>query len=202
MFCTFDPHLCLQLDVYFISSLSYNSLSFPPYTVKLGWIVWIKQSGPTYRKRLLPSTCGGSPTLTCSLSQVPGAQSGLFGLAWEAAASGLTCFGPLPLLSLAQCTHLGAHLNTLLGQYQQFQSSADSLQAWMKACEASVKKLLSDTVASDPGVLQQQFATTKVSRDTGPCSTQLTSAPRAKPCLRRREAGVGMPWRRSDSRTL
>ncbi|KAJ1063908.1 hypothetical protein K5549_009220 [Capra hircus] len=61
----------------------------------------------------------------------------------------------------AECTRLGTHLNTLLGQYQQFQSSADSLQAWMKACEASVKKLLSDTVASDPGVLQQQFATTK-----------------------------------------
>ncbi|OWK04762.1 MACF1, partial [Cervus elaphus hippelaphus] len=61
----------------------------------------------------------------------------------------------------SKCTHLGTHLNMLLGQYQQFQSSADSLQAWMKACEASVKKLLSDTVASDPGVLQQQFATTK-----------------------------------------
>lgn len=61
----------------------------------------------------------------------------------------------------AECTRLGTHLNMLLGQYQQFQSSTDSLQAWMKACEASVKKLLSDTVASDPGVLQQQFATTK-----------------------------------------
>lgn len=49
----------------------------------------------------------------------------------------------------------------LLGQYQQFQSSADSLQAWMLTCEASVEKLLSDTVASDPGILQQQLATTK-----------------------------------------
>uniref|UniRef100_A0A8D1X7X2 Microtubule actin crosslinking factor 1 n=1 Tax=Sus scrofa TaxID=9823 RepID=A0A8D1X7X2_PIG len=61
----------------------------------------------------------------------------------------------------SECARLGAHLNTLLGQYQQFQSSADSLQAWMKACEASVEKLLSDTIASDPGVLQQQLATTK-----------------------------------------
>ncbi|KAK1340171.1 hypothetical protein QTO34_018736 [Cnephaeus nilssonii] len=49
----------------------------------------------------------------------------------------------------------------LLGHYQQFQSSADSLQAWMQACEVKVEKLLSDTVASDPGVLQQQLATTK-----------------------------------------
>lgn len=185
MFCTFDPHLCLQLDVYFISSLSYNSLSLPPYIVKLGWIVWIKQSGPTCRTWLLPSACGGSPTLTCSHSQVPGAQSGLFGLAREAAASGLTCFGLLSLLSPAQCTHLGTHLNMLLGQYQQFQSSADSLQAWMKACEASVKKLLSDTVASDPGVLQQQFATTKVSQDMGSYSTQLRVPPKQSTRLRR-----------------
>lgn len=36
----------------------------------------------------------------------------------------------------------------------------------MKACEASVEKLLSDTIASDPGVLQQQLATTKVSQGT------------------------------------
>ncbi|KAB1269108.1 Microtubule-actin cross-linking factor 1; isoforms 1/2/3/5 [Camelus dromedarius] len=61
----------------------------------------------------------------------------------------------------SKCTRLGSHLNMLLGRYQQFQSSADSLQAWMKACEADVEKLLSDTIASDPGVLQQQFATTK-----------------------------------------
>ncbi|XP_074190545.1 microtubule-actin cross-linking factor 1 isoform X19 [Rhinolophus sinicus] len=61
----------------------------------------------------------------------------------------------------SKCTRLGSHLNMLLGQYQQFQSSANSLQTWMRACEASVEKLLSDTVASDPGVLQQQLATTK-----------------------------------------
>lgn len=132
-----------------------------------------------------PVSLEGSPTLICSHSQVPGAQSGLFGLAWEAAASGLTCFGLLSLLSLAQCTRLGAHLNTLLGQYQQFQSSADSLQAWMKACEASVKKLLSDTVASDPGVLQQQFATTKVSQGMGSCYTQLRVPSKQSKCLQR-----------------
>ncbi|XP_066213906.1 microtubule-actin cross-linking factor 1-like [Saccopteryx leptura] len=61
----------------------------------------------------------------------------------------------------SKCTRLGTHLNMLLGHYRQFQSSADSLQAWMQACQANVEKLLSDTVASDPGVLQQQLATTK-----------------------------------------
>ncbi|XP_066228625.1 microtubule-actin cross-linking factor 1, isoforms 1/2/3/4/5-like [Saccopteryx leptura] len=61
----------------------------------------------------------------------------------------------------SKCTRLGTHLNMLLGHYRQFQNSADSLQAWMQACQANVGKLLSDTVASDPGVLQQQLATTK-----------------------------------------
>nr|CAH92053.1 hypothetical protein [Pongo abelii] len=61
----------------------------------------------------------------------------------------------------SKCTRLGSHLNMLLGQYHQFQNSADSLQAWMQTCEANVEKLLSDTVASDPGVLQEQLATTK-----------------------------------------
>ncbi|KAB0404951.1 hypothetical protein E2I00_002352, partial [Balaenoptera physalus] len=51
--------------------------------------------------------------------------------------------------------------SALHSKYQQFQSSAESLQAWMKACEANVAKLLSETVASDPGVLQQQLVTTK-----------------------------------------
>ncbi|XP_069934821.1 microtubule-actin cross-linking factor 1 isoform X35 [Oryctolagus cuniculus] len=61
----------------------------------------------------------------------------------------------------SKCARLGSHLNMLLSQYQQFQSSADSLQAWMQTCEANVEKLLSDTVASDPGILQQQLLTTK-----------------------------------------
>uniref|UniRef100_A0A667G971 Spectrin repeat containing nuclear envelope protein 1 n=2 Tax=Lynx canadensis TaxID=61383 RepID=A0A667G971_LYNCA len=61
----------------------------------------------------------------------------------------------------SECTRLGSHLNMLLGRYQQFQSTADSLQAWMQACEANLEKLLSDTVASDPGILQQQLATAK-----------------------------------------
>lgn len=55
----------------------------------------------------------------------------------------------------------------------------------MKACEASVKKLLSDTVASDPGVLQQQFATTKVSQGTGSCYTQLRVPSKQSKCLQR-----------------
>lgn len=67
----------------------------------------------------------------------------------------------------------------LLGHYQQFQSSADSLQAWMQACEVKVEKLLSDTVASDPGVLQEQLATTKVSQDTG-CCTAWFIVPKSK----------------------
>ena len=64
----------------------------------------------------------------------------------------------------------------LLGRYQQFQSTADSLQAWMQACEANVEKLLSDTVASDPGIRQQQLATAKVGGDTG-CSSTWDGAP-------------------------
>ncbi|XP_034505673.1 microtubule-actin cross-linking factor 1 isoform X15 [Ailuropoda melanoleuca] len=61
----------------------------------------------------------------------------------------------------SKCTRLGSHLNMILGQYQQFQSCTDCLQSWIQACEANVEKLLSDTIASDPGVLQQQLATTK-----------------------------------------
>uniref|UniRef100_A0A8C0XN68 Microtubule-actin cross-linking factor 1 n=1 Tax=Castor canadensis TaxID=51338 RepID=A0A8C0XN68_CASCN len=61
----------------------------------------------------------------------------------------------------SKCTQLGSHLNMLLGQYQQFQSSADTLQAWIQTCGTNVEKLLSDTIASDPGVLQQQLVTTK-----------------------------------------
>lgn len=87
----------------------------------------------------------------------------------------------------------------LLGHYQQFQSSADSLQAWMQACEVKVEKLLSDTVASDPGALQQQLATTKVSQDTGCCTAGLQH-PKVKQTLALRlKTMVGMPWTRSHS---
>lgn len=100
---------------------------------------------------------------------------------------------------MAQCTRLGAHLNLLLGQYQQFQSSAESLQAWMKACEANVEKLLSETVASDPGVLQQQLVTTKVSQYTSCCAAWLRVASKRSKCLHRLKAVVGMPWTTYDS---
>lgn len=106
-----------------------------------------------------------------SYSEFPVTEPGLR-LAWP-------CLSLPPLFSLAQCTRLGSHLSRLLGHYQQFQSGTDSLQAWMQACEAKVEKLLSDTVASDPGVLQQQLATTKVSQDTGCCTAWLT-VPKSK----------------------
>ncbi|XP_072466054.1 microtubule-actin cross-linking factor 1 isoform X4 [Notamacropus eugenii] len=60
-----------------------------------------------------------------------------------------------------KCNKLGSHLNMLLDHSQQFQSSADSLQAWAQECESKVNQLLSDPVASDPTVLQQQLANTK-----------------------------------------
>ncbi|XP_068924104.1 microtubule-actin cross-linking factor 1 isoform X5 [Petaurus breviceps papuanus] len=61
----------------------------------------------------------------------------------------------------SKCNKLGSHLNKLLDHSQQFQSSADSLQAWIQECERKVNQLLSDPVASDPTVLQQQLANTK-----------------------------------------
>uniref|UniRef100_A0A6I8NFP0 Microtubule actin crosslinking factor 1 n=1 Tax=Ornithorhynchus anatinus TaxID=9258 RepID=A0A6I8NFP0_ORNAN len=61
----------------------------------------------------------------------------------------------------SKCSKLGSHLNTLLDRYQQFQGSTDGLQAWMQQCEAEVERLLADTVASDPKILQQQLASTK-----------------------------------------
>ncbi|XP_043854391.1 microtubule-actin cross-linking factor 1-like isoform X18 [Dromiciops gliroides] len=61
----------------------------------------------------------------------------------------------------SKCNKLGSHLNMLLDHSQQFQSSTDSLQAWIQECESKVNQLLSDSVASDPTVLQQQLANTK-----------------------------------------
>uniref|UniRef100_F6YYH0 Microtubule actin crosslinking factor 1 n=1 Tax=Ornithorhynchus anatinus TaxID=9258 RepID=F6YYH0_ORNAN len=68
----------------------------------------------------------------------------------------------------SKCSKLGSHLNTLLDRYQQFQGSTDGLQAWMQQCEAEVERLLADTVASDPKILQQQLASTKVNRAPDP----------------------------------
>uniref|UniRef100_A0A8C0FV80 Microtubule actin crosslinking factor 1 n=1 Tax=Bubo bubo TaxID=30461 RepID=A0A8C0FV80_BUBBB len=62
----------------------------------------------------------------------------------------------------SKCTKLGSHLNTLLDHYQQFQEVAESLRTWLQESEAAVGKLLSETVSSDPAVLQKQLASAKV----------------------------------------
>ncbi|NXP46772.1 MACF1 factor, partial [Heliornis fulica] len=61
----------------------------------------------------------------------------------------------------SKCTKLGSHLNTLLDHYQQFQDAAESLRTWLQESEASVGNLLSETVSSDPAVLQKQLASAK-----------------------------------------
>ncbi|NXA03631.1 MACF1 factor, partial [Sapayoa aenigma] len=61
----------------------------------------------------------------------------------------------------SKCSKLGSHLNTLLDHYQQFQEVAESLRMWLQESEAAIGKLLSETVSSDPAVLQKQLASTK-----------------------------------------
>uniref|UniRef100_A0A8D0G4W8 Microtubule actin crosslinking factor 1 n=1 Tax=Sphenodon punctatus TaxID=8508 RepID=A0A8D0G4W8_SPHPU len=61
----------------------------------------------------------------------------------------------------SKCTKLGFHLNTLLDCYQQFQEVAESLRTWLQESEAAVANLLSETVSSDPAVLQKQLASAK-----------------------------------------
>ncbi|NXK19562.1 MACF1 factor, partial [Arenaria interpres] len=61
----------------------------------------------------------------------------------------------------SKCTKLGSHLNTLLDHYQQFQEVAESLRTWLQEGEAAIGKLLSETVSSDPAVLQEQLASAK-----------------------------------------
>ncbi|XP_071655127.1 microtubule-actin cross-linking factor 1 isoform X4 [Patagioenas fasciata] len=61
----------------------------------------------------------------------------------------------------SKCTKLGSHLSTLLDHYQQFQEVAESLRTWLQDSEATVGKLLSETVSSDPAVLQEQLASAK-----------------------------------------
>uniref|UniRef100_A0A8C6ZEW5 Uncharacterized protein n=1 Tax=Nothoprocta perdicaria TaxID=30464 RepID=A0A8C6ZEW5_NOTPE len=60
-----------------------------------------------------------------------------------------------------KCTKLGSHLSTLLGYYKQFQDVAESLKTWLQESEAAVGKLVSETVSSDPTVLQKQLASAK-----------------------------------------
>ncbi|XP_050182375.1 LOW QUALITY PROTEIN: microtubule-actin cross-linking factor 1-like [Myiozetetes cayanensis] len=61
----------------------------------------------------------------------------------------------------SKCSKLGSHLNTLLDHYQQFQEVAESLRTWLQESETAIGKLLSETVSSDPAVLQKQLASTK-----------------------------------------
>ncbi|NXM74886.1 MACF1 factor, partial [Serilophus lunatus] len=61
----------------------------------------------------------------------------------------------------SKCSKLGSHLNTLLDHYQQFQEVAESLSSWLQESEAAIGKLLSETVSSDPAVLQKQLTSTK-----------------------------------------
>uniref|UniRef100_A0A672V6K5 Microtubule actin crosslinking factor 1 n=1 Tax=Strigops habroptila TaxID=2489341 RepID=A0A672V6K5_STRHB len=61
----------------------------------------------------------------------------------------------------SKCTKLGSHLSTLLDHYQQFQEVAESLRTWLQESEAAVGKLLSETVSSDPAVLQKQLTSAK-----------------------------------------
>ncbi|NXD84267.1 MACF1 factor, partial [Halcyon senegalensis] len=61
----------------------------------------------------------------------------------------------------SKCTKLGSHLNTLLDHYQQFQEVAESLRTWLQESEAAVGNLLSETVSSDPSVLQKQLTSSK-----------------------------------------
>uniref|UniRef100_A0A8C6J2N1 Uncharacterized protein n=1 Tax=Melopsittacus undulatus TaxID=13146 RepID=A0A8C6J2N1_MELUD len=61
----------------------------------------------------------------------------------------------------SRCTKLGSHLSTLLDHYQQFQEVAESLRTWLQESEAAVGNLLSETVSSDPAILQKQLANAK-----------------------------------------
>ncbi|XP_048681717.2 microtubule-actin cross-linking factor 1 isoform X14 [Caretta caretta] len=61
----------------------------------------------------------------------------------------------------SKCAKLGSHLNTLLDRYQQFQEVAETLRTWLQESEAAVAKVLSETVSSDPAVLQKQLTNAK-----------------------------------------
>ncbi|XP_039367202.1 microtubule-actin cross-linking factor 1 isoform X13 [Mauremys reevesii] len=61
----------------------------------------------------------------------------------------------------SKCATLGSHLNALLDRYQQFQEVAETLRSWLQESEAAVAKVLSETVSSDPAVLQKQLTNAK-----------------------------------------
>lgn len=54
----------------------------------------------------------------------------------------------------------------LLDRCQQFQDVAESLRTWLRESEEAVANLLSESVSSDPAVLQGQLASAKVSKQT------------------------------------
>ncbi|EMP28438.1 Microtubule-actin cross-linking factor 1, isoforms 1/2/3/5 [Chelonia mydas] len=61
----------------------------------------------------------------------------------------------------SKCAKLGSHLNALLDRYQQFQEVAETLRTWLQESEAAVAKVLSETVSSDPAILQKQLTNAK-----------------------------------------
>ncbi|KAM9116260.1 microtubule-actin cross-linking factor 1 isoform 10-T10 [Pangshura tecta] len=61
----------------------------------------------------------------------------------------------------SECAMLGSHLNALLDRYQQFQEAAETLRSWLQESEEAVAKVLSETVSSDPAVLQKQLTNAK-----------------------------------------
>ncbi|KAE8624629.1 hypothetical protein XENTR_v10006010 [Xenopus tropicalis] len=61
----------------------------------------------------------------------------------------------------SKCSKLGCHLNVVLDRYQQFQEGSDTAVAWLQVTELEVDRILSEPVASDPEVLQNQLAKAK-----------------------------------------
>eukprot|EP00079_Xenopus_tropicalis_P021539 XP_012812886.1 PREDICTED: microtubule-actin cross-linking factor 1 isoform X17 [Xenopus tropicalis] len=61
----------------------------------------------------------------------------------------------------SKCSKLGCHLNVVLDRYQQFQEGSDTAVAWLQVTELEVDCILSEPVASDPEVLQNQLAKAK-----------------------------------------
>ncbi|XP_054854823.1 microtubule-actin cross-linking factor 1 isoform X6 [Eublepharis macularius] len=61
----------------------------------------------------------------------------------------------------SKCTALGSHLNRLLDRSKQFQDVSESLRTWLRESEEAVSSLLSESISSDPAVLQKQLASAK-----------------------------------------
>ncbi|XP_041439993.1 microtubule-actin cross-linking factor 1 isoform X4 [Xenopus laevis] len=61
----------------------------------------------------------------------------------------------------SKCSKLGSHLNNVLDRYQQLQEGSDTAVAWLQVTELEVGRILSEPVASDSEVLQNQLAKAK-----------------------------------------